>query len=71
MDTAWNTALWRQFGAARDMLDNALVACPDAAWHGRLWPIPADDSLPQDGSAFWYVAYRRMRLSAAAFRHGE
>ena len=28
MDSVWPTALWKQFGAAIDMLDNALVACP-------------------------------------------
>ena len=28
METSWRTALRRQFGAALDMLENALVACP-------------------------------------------
>ena len=40
MDTAWRTALWRQFGAAIDMLDNALVACPASLWTQRLWRAP-------------------------------
>jgi DinB superfamily len=26
------TALWNQFGAALDMLDNAIAACPDELW---------------------------------------
>lgn len=60
METSWSVALWRQFGAAMDMLDNALAACPDSLWRARLWPIPPDDSLPQDGSAFWYVAYHAL-----------
>ena len=37
MDEQWKTALWQQFGAAIDMLHNAIEACPDALW-GR--PLP-------------------------------
>ena len=28
----WKTAIWQQFGAAIDMLGNALRACPDEVW---------------------------------------
>lgn len=28
----WREALWRQLGAAIDMLENAIVACPEALW---------------------------------------
>jgi hypothetical protein len=35
MDTLWRTILWQQFGAAIDMLENALVACPDELWSDR------------------------------------
>jgi DinB superfamily len=28
----WKTPLWQQFGAAIDMLDNAICACPDVVW---------------------------------------
>lgn len=28
----WNEALWRQLGAAIDMLENAIVACPEELW---------------------------------------
>jgi hypothetical protein len=28
MGVSWNTVVWRQFGAAINMLENALVACP-------------------------------------------
>jgi hypothetical protein len=28
MDPLWRTALWQQFGATIDMLENALLACP-------------------------------------------
>ena len=33
MDSLWTTALWQQFGAAIDMLDNAVIACPTTLWH--------------------------------------
>jgi len=59
-ETAWNTALWLQFGAAIDMLENALVACPDSLWHKRLWRVPPDDSVPPESAAFWYLTYHAL-----------
>ncbi len=35
IDPLWRTALWQQFGAAIDMLENALVACPAPLWNQR------------------------------------
>jgi hypothetical protein len=32
----WKTALRAQFGAAIDMLENAMRACPDKVW-GKVW----------------------------------
>ena len=32
MDENWRSSLWQQFGAAIDMLDNAVAACPDELW---------------------------------------
>lgn len=55
MDYLWKNALWRQFGATIDMLENALLACPDAHWHERLWGDPSDPSLPTGFASFWYV----------------
>jgi len=49
VDEAWQDATWRQFGAALDMLDHAMAACPD-----RLW----GDSEPQP--PFWYLAYHTL-----------
>jgi hypothetical protein len=46
MDALWKTATWSQFGAAIDMLENAIVACPDDLW--------AD---PSRNPMFWYLAY--------------
>ncbi len=60
MDSLWRTIVWKQFGAAIDMLDNALVACPDSLWRERLWGNPADHSLPEGRAEFWYVAYHAL-----------
>lgn len=60
MDPLLKTALWRQFGATIDMLENALLACPDRLWRKRLWGDHADPSLPQDFASFWYVTYHTL-----------
>jgi len=57
MDTTLRTAIGSQFGAAIDMLDNALRACPDELWRVRLWGNP---SMPPEFSEFWYVAYHTL-----------
>jgi hypothetical protein len=49
MDALWRTALWRQFGAMIDMLENALLACPSTHWNGRLWSDHSE--LPQPSEA--------------------
>ena len=57
MDNLWRTILWKQFGAAIDMLDNALVACPDSLWRQPVWHDP---SVPSQRTEFWYVAYHAL-----------
>jgi hypothetical protein len=49
MDTTWNTIIWQQFGAAIDMLNNVLVACPDELWGDR-----------SQSPEFWYTAYHTL-----------
>jgi hypothetical protein len=49
MDDASGTTLWRQFGAAIDMLENAVVACPHELWGDR-------SQRPE----FWYVVYHTL-----------
>lgn len=49
MDSSWRSILWSQFGAAIDMLDNAVAACPEDVW--------IDGSQSQQ---FWYVAYHAL-----------
>jgi DinB superfamily len=57
MQTWWRTALWQQFGAAIDMLDNVLVACPDSLWRQPVWHDPSD---PSQGAELWYIAYHAL-----------
>jgi len=49
VDATWRTAIWRQLGAAIDMLENALLACPDELWSDR-------SRRPE----FWYVVYHTL-----------
>ena len=49
VDSTWKSALRRQFGAAIDMLENAIVACPDEVWGDR-------SRTPE----FWYVVYHTL-----------
>ncbi len=49
MDTTWKTIIWQQFGAAIDMLENAMVACPDNLWGDR-------SQRPE----FWYVVFHTL-----------
>ena len=49
MDTHWRASLWSQFGAAIDMLENALLACPDGLWSDRAQRLE-----------FWYVVYHTL-----------
>lgn len=57
MDSIWRTIVWKQFGAAIDMLDDALVVCPDSLWRQPVWPDP---SAPSERAEFWYVAYHTL-----------
>src|SRR5437667_3626130 len=60
MDPLWRTALWQQFGATIDMLENALLACPSTHWHGRLWSDQKDHPQPSESAAFWYITYHTL-----------
>jgi hypothetical protein len=57
MDTTWKTAIWQQFGAAIDTLDNALRACPDQLWQERMWDNPNEQA---EFSQTWYIAYHTL-----------
>jgi len=49
MDKTWKAILWQQFGAAIDMLENALLACPEELWSDR-------SRRPE----FWYVVFHTL-----------
>jgi hypothetical protein len=49
VDTNLRTVLWRQFGAAIDMLENAITACPDELWGDR-----------SQNPEYWYTAYHTL-----------
>ena len=49
MNDTWNSILWGQFGAAIDMLERAILACPEALWSDR-------SREPE----FWYMAYHAL-----------
>ena len=60
MENLWSTALWQQFGAAIDMLENALLACPASLWKERLWHNSPDDSPNPKFGEFWYLTYHTL-----------
>ena len=43
MSSTLPVLIWQQFGAAMDMLENAIDACPDEQW--------------DNAARFWYLAY--------------
>ena len=60
METTLRTALWRQFGATIDMLENALLACPAPLWQERLWRTPPPSEFPPQFAEFWYVTFHAL-----------
>jgi hypothetical protein len=78
METSWLTTLWRQFGTAINMLENALLACPTPLWKERLWrdqtshPLPP--RFPPEFPEFWYLSYHTLfwlDLYLSGFREEE
>ena len=55
-----NEMLWRQFGAAIDMLGDALRDCPDELWEKSLWEDQPDQWVAAGFSAFWYLGYHTL-----------
>jgi uncharacterized damage-inducible protein DinB len=49
VDTTWKAIVRSQFGAAIEMLENAVAACPDELWSDR-------SRRPE----FWYVVYHTL-----------
>jgi DinB superfamily len=57
MDRLWRGSLWRQFGAAIDMLENALRACPGELWSA---PLLGEHAERPELTEFWYVGYHAL-----------
>ena len=57
MEAVWTNIIWLQYGAAIDMLENAIRACPDELWSDPSKP-PAWISKSVPG--FWYGAYHTL-----------
>ena len=57
MNIRWGTIIWQQFGAAIDMLDAALRACPDDLWRAQLWDNPTERP---EYAQFWYRVYHTL-----------
>lgn len=57
MNIPWRTIIWQQFGAAIDMFENAVRACPDELWCEPLWDDPSE--LPEYAQ-FWYVVFHTL-----------
>ncbi len=64
MDSLWRTALWRQLGAAIDMLDNAMMACPSRLWQEHLWSDhsdhPSDHPSSSQFDTFWSITHHTL-----------
>lgn len=56
MDAALKTGIWRQFGAAIDMLEGAITLCPEELWTLALWKDSDDARYGQ----FWFIAYHTL-----------
>lgn len=52
----WKTNTWKQFGAAIDMLSDAIKLCPDQLWTTELWKDEEDERYGQ----FWFLAYHTL-----------
>lgn len=57
MSTAWNQILWGQFGATLDMLENAILACPDELWSD---PSKKPAWVSNGVVGFWYLVYHTL-----------
>lgn len=57
VDAFWKTILWQQLGAAIDMLENAMRACPDEVWSD---PAETPRWAEREVVGFWYVAYHTL-----------
>ncbi len=60
MSIIGNEMLWRQFGAAIDMLREPIRDCPDELWEQSLWGDQADQWVAAGFAKFWYLGYHAL-----------
>jgi len=58
--------LSRQFGAAIDMLGNAIRDCPDEPWEERPWKDRPGQWVAAGFSKFWYLSYHACAVLAGS-----
>lgn len=58
MSFPWRTIIWQQFGAAIDMLENALRTCPAEHWCDSIWDDPTD---APEYTQYWFIVYHTLR----------
>lgn len=56
MDAMLKNSLWLQYGAALDMLHDAVRLCPNELWTAALWRNSRNAAYGQ----FWYIAYHTL-----------
>lgn len=57
MDASLRANIWQQFGAAIDMLEDALRACPERLWQAALWETGSERPA---WAQYWYIAYHTL-----------
>lgn len=57
MEGAWQAVLWSQFGAAIDMLEDGIRACPERLWRHRMWREGATEA---EYSQVWNVVFHAL-----------
>lgn len=60
MNSSYGSALWRQFGAAIDMLERTVTACPESLWTTRVWDDTPPEWFAANFAEFWYVTYHTL-----------
>jgi hypothetical protein len=56
MDINYRTIVWNQYGAAIDMLGDAIRLCPEHLWTAALWKDTEDVRYGQ----FWFLTYHTL-----------
>ena len=68
METFSKTIIWSQYGAAIDMLENAIRACPDELWSD---PSKPPEWISKSVPGFCYVAYHTLFFLDYDFSESE